>query len=186
MNLQNLNPVVYAEKEINNILDKKIKNNLCLSFPHSAWYFKDYRGWKGSFPSWNAIILDDLEEPIAYCGVIKRNITINENNYLIFGIQNVYVIESYRNNSLSKKLLVTVESEAMQKGYDFGLLFARPRVDRLYTNLGWIEQEEPLIFTQDEEGKMKKREFIHDSLYFKPLKTDTLPTGVIYFNGPDW
>ena len=186
MNLNNLNPVVYAETDINEALDKKIRENLCINFPHSSWYFKDHRGWKGSFPSWNVIIIDDLGEPIAYCGVIQRIITINETNYLVFGIQNVYVTKSYRNNSLSKKILVTVEEEALLRGCNFGLLFARSKVEGLYRNLGWIKKEEPVIFIKDEKGETKRREFVHDSLYFKPLKTNNLPSGIIYFNGSDW
>ncbi|MDD3365771.1 MAG: GNAT family N-acetyltransferase [Sphaerochaetaceae bacterium] len=178
--------VVYREDCIDDELDKKIRTNLCICFPHSAWYFKHSRGWKGSFPHWSVVVLDSSDDPVAHCGVIERTITIANTSYVIFGIQNVYVVEALRNLGIAKTLLQKVEEEAFQQELDFGLLFCRPHVAKLYTDLGWVAVPETSIWVTTENGEKSRREFKHDLLYFKPIRLQELPQGSIYFNGPDW
>lgn len=178
--------VVYNEEDITQELDVKIRENLCATFPHSAWYFKDYRGWNGAFPDWSLIGLDASDNPIAHCGIIERDIRIEDQSYVIFGVQNVYVLESHRGKGLAKELMKRVEAEGVRRELDFGLLFARPRVAKLYLDLGWVEVKDAVLIVQSKGGKECQREFVHDILFFKGLREEQIPPGTVYFNGPDW
>ena len=178
--------IIKAEHEITEYLDGKIRNNLCLTFPHSAWYFEYQRGWKGALPDWTVVIMDDQDNPVAHCGVIERSITIGDVDYPIFGIQNVYVLPEQRGKGLAHELLWSVDSEAFKRDMAFGLLFCRPHVEKLYYDADWIKIGQPLIYVRNENGQEVVRDFVHDSLFFSPVKITSMPEGIIHFNGPDW
>jgi len=178
--------VVHNENEITPELDAKIRENLCIAFPHSAWYFKDARGWKGAFPSWSVIGFDSVNNPVVHCGVVERVVTIESRPYRVFGIQNVYVLEPYRGRGLAKKLITMVVEEANRRTLDYGLLFARPHVAKLYTDLGWELVDTKVVLQKAEDRKEFIREFEHDALYYKSMRNEKIPAGTIYFNGPDW
>lgn len=177
---------ILVEEKVDNVLDEKIRTNLCLAFPHSAWYFKESRGWKGAFPRWNVIVFNKAQLPIAHIGVIERKISIEQKDYLIYGLQNIYVIPDYQGKGLATKMLKIVAIEAEKRRLDFGLLFCRPHVETLYLNSGWQPVSRPTIYIEDDLGHNVTRTFVHDSLYFKAGVIQFLPSGIINFNGPDW
>lgn len=167
-------------------LDAQIREQLTVAFPHSADYFKDNRGWKGTFPLWNVVVFNEADKPVGYIGVIERTITVGRENFKIFGLQNVYVIEEYRGCGLAQKMLVEIEREALKRSLDFGLLFCRPHVESLYLRAGWKPLGRPKIFVTNNQGEVMERPFVHDSLFFKSITLSDIPKGIVYFNGPDW
>ncbi len=181
-----LNFAIYNEEEITQELDARIRENLCVSFPHNAWYFKDARGWKGTFPTWSVIGLDSDDNPVVHCGVVERTVTIENKPYKAFGVQNVYVLEAYRGKGLARKMITLVEEEALQRNIGFGLLFARPHVAGLYTSLGWTQVEAKVVLLDTVNKQEFTREFVHDALYYKAVHSEPLPSGTIHFNGLDW
>ncbi len=177
---------VIPEEDFPLQLDGQIKEQLTVAFPHSANYLKDNRGWKGTFPLWNVVVFDVDDKPLGYIGVIERTITIEQENFKIFGLQNVYVIEEYRGYGLAQKMLVKIEKEALKRSLDFGLLFCRPHVEPLYLRAGWKPLGRPQIFVTNDQEEVVERPFVHDSLFFKPITLKEFPKGDVFFNGPDW
>lgn len=183
---EELQPLIVSEEMIDDELDKKLRKNLCVAFPHSAWYFKESRGWNGAFPKWNIIIFNRTQLPIGHIGVIERKISIGQKEFLIYGLQNVYVLSSYQGKGLATRMLREVSNEVNRLKFDFGLLFCRPTVESLYVNSGWRYAGRPTIYIDNNQGCKEGRSFIHDSLYFKAGAIESLPPGTIFLNGPDW
>lgn len=182
----NLTIKVIPEEDFPPQLDSQIKKQLVEAFPHSAWYLAENRGWKGTFPQWSVVVFDSEKSPIAHIGVIERTVTVGGDNFNIFGLQNVYVIEEYRGHGVADKMLSVIEGEALRRALHFGLLFCRPHVESLYLRGGWEPLGRPKIYLSNDEGEVVERPFVHDSLFFKPITLSQVPKGEIDFNGPDW
>lgn len=79
----------------------------------------------------------DDDDPIAHLGVVIRSIQVDGIDYRVFGLQNVYVVHSHRGKHLVDVLFAELLEYLKGVNLNFGLLFARTKVEHVYTRLGW-------------------------------------------------
>nr|WP_276308947.1 GNAT family N-acetyltransferase [Sphaerochaeta halotolerans] len=177
--------MILHENQITPIMDMRIKHNLCLCFPHQTDYFSRSRGWN-DVPSDITVVGMDNDDPIAHLGVAIRSIQVDGNDYRIFGLQNVYVVPSHRGKHLVDVLFTELLEYLKGVDLNFGLLFARTKVEHVYTRLGWKRMGDVSLKVKYGSGEVQQRKFIHDHLYFYPFTKTGPPEGPYYLNGPDW
>jgi predicted acetyltransferase len=99
-------------------------------------------------PQW--YIFGYLDEGlVTQVGVLQRTITIGQNPLLIGGIGFLITEPEHRGRGFASKIM----KEAMaflknELGLPFGLLTCKPRLESLYTGMGWRTIDAPNVFVQ--------------------------------------
>ena len=177
---------VVREQDMSAEMDQRIRDALCVSFVKDAAYFSQKRGWKGSFPHWSVVGLDAGGFPAVHAGIIERDILVDGSELRILGVQNVYVLPEFRGQGLVAPLMQLVVDEGRRRAIATGLLFCKPVVEKVYIRLGWKRLEVQKIFVSSDKGERQERILAHDALFYYPLCSDVVPSGVVDLCGPDW
>jgi GNAT superfamily N-acetyltransferase len=99
-------------------------------------------------PQW--YIFGYLDEGlVTQVGVLQRTITIGQNPLLIGGISFLITEPEHRGRGFAsiimKEAIVFLKNEL---GLPFGLLTCKPRLESLYTGMGWRTIDAPNVFVQ--------------------------------------
>ena len=175
---------IVNESDINKALDEQIRKGLCRCFPADFEVFSNTRAWHGSAPAWS-VILEEDDRVIAYCGIVDRVIKVGDEVIHIAGIQNVFVLPDYRGNGLCDMVMNKAMEEAQSRGYECGLLFCVPRLEKVYTRCGWKLLPKEKIFRIDERGQRVQLPEKNIAM-FHPLSRTVFPDGIISLEGNDW
>ncbi len=178
----------YKEKEITEELDLKIRNGLCLSFSQYADIFKKSRYWHGILPVTSVVVFcdDESSNVIAHAGIIQREILIDGNNRLsVFGIQNVFIQPDFRGQGLLGRLMREILKAVESGGYDCGLLFCVPELEKVYSRFSWEKISNTNISAVNDEGLVKPITAANIAMYY-PLRIHEFPEGDINLQGYDW
>ncbi len=176
--------ITLSEAEINPELDAAIRKSLCLVFPDGISTFSKTRAWHGSVSSWTHCI-ENKGAVIAHLGVVDRSVLIGEKILRIAGIQGVIVLPEYRKKGLSDHLLAAAMNEAQRRGFDFGLLFCLPALEKVYARCGWHCLSQRNIIRVDDDGTEKPLPQKNIAMEY-PLQLNTFPEGDIHLQGNDW
>jgi predicted acetyltransferase len=178
---------IVAEEDVDDNLDKTIKDLLCECFPESSGYFSKSRHWNDIRPVWNVLVFCG-EEIIAGLVIIERKITVNSKDVLVAGIGNVCVSPSYRSQGISSKMISYAMQYAGQSGYDFGMLFCSKSIEGIYQKSGWYKiNPEDVVKTNSKGQKEQFKELQKGSIVMlHNLAQRNFPDGVIYLNGMQW
>ena len=147
-----MNITLVNERDIGPELDKKIKDSLCLCFPDDRVAFSLSRGWHNSFPAWS-LYSEESNRIISHVGVIDRNIRIGDQMVRVAGMQNIFVLPEFRGKGLCDALMKEVTKRAGELGYDYGLLFCIPVIEKVYEQCGWANLPNKRIIHVDVSGK---------------------------------
>ena len=170
--------------DVSPCLDKKIKEGLCLCFPDDVETFSVTRAWHNTAPSWS-LYSEDYDRVISHVGVVDRNIRVGDKVARIAGIQNVFVLPEFRGKGFCDALMNAAMVKAAEYGFDFGLLFCIPDIEKVYERSGWIKLPHSSIIATDESEREGTLPGKNIAMYF-PLKLTTFPAGDIHLQGNDW
>jgi predicted acetyltransferase len=176
--------ITLSETEIDSRIDAAIRKSLCTVFPDGISTFAQTRAWHGSTSSWTHFI-EKKGEVIAHLGVIDRTIMVGDKSIRIAGIQGVIVLPEYRGQGLSDRLLIASMDESRHRGFDLGLLFCLPILEKVYTRCGWCSLSRRNIIRIDESGNEKSLPEKNIAMEY-PLHLQTFPEGDIHLQGNDW
>ncbi|MCK5737286.1 MAG: GNAT family N-acetyltransferase [Spirochaetaceae bacterium] len=178
----------YKEEEITDELDQQIRDGLCRSFPQYAAHYKKTRYWNHIVPvsAVAGFTADDNDELIAHAGIIQREILINGYGSLsIFGIQNVFIHPEYRGKGLLGPLMEGIVSTVKGGGFDCGLLFCFPELDKSYSAYSWARISNKKIIAVNEKGEKTPIPAENIAMFYR-LKIRDFPKGDINLQGNDW
>ncbi len=165
-------------------LDAAIRRGLCVCFPDNAADFSLTRSWHGSGPAWTALVEDD-GLILAHAGAVDRVIRAGDRPLAVAGIQNVYVLPPHRASGLSNLVMKAVMEEAARRARDCGLLFCVPRLERLYSRMGWIALPADTPVVRVDGGVECPIPGKNIAMYY-PLAQRDFPPGLIHLQGNDW
>ena len=129
-------------------------------------------------------IIEDGGNVIAYAGVIDRTIKLGGEEYRVAGVQNVCVLPKYRHRRLSDGVLKAAMEEAHTQGFDFGLLFTRQNIEKVYTRNGWVRIKHRK-FIRTENGVNVEMPPESVKMYY-PLAVRNLLAGDVDLQGNKW
>jgi hypothetical protein len=87
--------------------------------------------------------------PVTQVGVLQRTITINEKPFLVGGVSFLITEPQYRKNGFATIIVKEAISFIGNKlGLPFSLLTCKPRLEPLYSKMGWRSISEPNVFVQ--------------------------------------
>lgn len=176
---------VINETDIGQRLDEEIRQGLCECFPPDKEIFSKTRSWHGSFPAWCVLVLEN-DQILAHVGIVDRVIEVNHDHRLrIAGIQNVYVLPAGRGKGLCDKLMIKSMEEAESRGFDCGLLFCIPDIQKVYSRCGWQLLPREKVIRVDESGQDVELPTKNIAMFY-PLKVTEFPPGRIHLQGNDW
>ena len=123
---------------------------------------------------------------VTHVAVVERTVIVGPSlsKVNVAGIQSVSVLPNYRGKGFSDKAMATAMDEAKKRGFDAGLLFCMPQLEKVYGRMGWAKIEALVYKIDDEKGKMPKSG--EDIVMFYPLKMKEFPAGDIDMAGTDW
>ncbi|HEV7298666.1 MAG TPA: GNAT family N-acetyltransferase [Tepidisphaeraceae bacterium] len=176
---------VIEEREMPADLDLQIRQVLMQCFPNDLAAFGQTRAWHGSSPSVTVIARDCSGQVVGHMGLHERTIDVGDAAVRVAGLQNVCVVPSHRKSGLFERLMAATMPEAAERGYDVGLLFCLPALQRVYARVGWVELPGRATTRIDEKG-VECGLPNNDVPMFYPLKVRELPTGDIHLRGNDW
>jgi GNAT superfamily N-acetyltransferase len=179
-----MNLRIVKEEAVTPELDEAIRHGLVVCFPADAESFSHTRAWHGSAPAWS-VILDHEGEVIGHVGVVDRVIKVGETALRVAGIQNVFLLPEFRGRGVSTPLMDKAMHEAAAQGFDLGMLFCVPALERVYSRAGWLSLGERETVRIDETGVEVPLPAKNVCLFF-PLAHPSFPRGVIHLQGNDW
>jgi predicted acetyltransferase len=176
-------PEIILESDISSELDESIRKQLIRCFPQTADIFSRTRYYQNSAPSFTVLIKHN-DIPSAHLGVVRRKITIKNQEYFTAGIQNVFVIPEFRGCGLSDAVLQTAMKKAATQDFDFGLLFTSETIAKVYAKNGWLKVSNSNFYFEFN-GELKRKPEESIKMYY-PLKVMHFPPGDVYLNGGAW
>lgn len=172
------------EAEMTPALDAAIRHGLQICFPQDAEAFAQSRAWHGSAPSYS-VVLEHEGEVIAHVGVVDRVITVGEHKLRVAGVQNVFVLPEFRRRGLTTALMEAAMREAAARGFDLGLLFCVPEIERVYSRSGWLKLDPRPVVRIDETGNEVELPAKNLAMFY-PLRQPSFPQGRVHLGGNDW
>ncbi len=170
------------ESEIDAATDAAIRAGLVACFPADAEVFAQSREWHGSRPAFSAVEVSD-GAVIAHAGVTDRTLTVGRESLRVAGIMNVFVLAEHRGRGLSDGLLNLAMAEAWRRGFDAGLLFCAPGLEKVYARAGWRGIDAP-VTRIDETGARVGLPAGNIAMALDPR--GIWPNGEIDLGGNDW
>jgi predicted GNAT family N-acyltransferase len=178
-----MQPRIIKESEISETRDIAIRKTLAVCFPHHKDEFLKDHYLNDNKPVFS-VIIEDGGSVIAYAGVIDRTIKISGKKYRVAGVQNVCVLPKYRHRRLSDGVLKAAMEEAHTRRFDFGLLFTRQNIKKVYARNGWLQiDKSKFIRTENNVNIEMPPESI--KMYY-PLAVKDFPTGDVDLQGNKW
>ena len=174
---------ILREDQIDEGLDKSIKNGLCVCFPADKEVFSRSRFWHGTAPDWSVLIEEDSEVP-AHVGIVERKIRVGNEHISVAGVQNVFVLPECRTRGFFLQIMKASMKEAGRLGHDFGLLFCVPELEKLYALCKWKLLPNRKISRADETGQEVDLPSKNMVMYY-PLACPDFPAGDIHLQGND-
>jgi predicted N-acetyltransferase YhbS len=111
------------------------------------------------------VLLESSNEIIAYVGIVRRQIAINDKKYSVGGIADVAVKTSERGRGVGNEIMKHANDVLKKNNFDLGLLFCTPDLGAFYERNGCIKKAKGRIYF-NENG----RECHESTSYLLPLK----------------
>jgi GNAT superfamily N-acetyltransferase len=178
-----LEPKIVDEHKMPPGLDAGIRRSLCACFPADVAVFSETRKWHGSGPSFS-VVIEDKGEVVAHVGVVDRVVRFGSRPARAAGIQNVFVLPSHRGRNLADAVMRAAQEEARARGFDGGLLFCVPKLEKVYARMGWHVIANDVVRV-DDDGLEKPIPGKNIGMFF-PLRWTQAPPDMIHLGGNDW
>lgn len=120
--------------------------------------------------------------PVTQVGVLQRTITIDNKSLLIAGVSFLITEPEYRGRGYATLIMdEAVNFVANNLGLPFGLLTCKPRLESLYSGMGWHKVNQPNVFVQPTGNRS-----CGGIIMVKGCGDRSWPEGKIDFRGLPW
>lgn len=176
---------VYNNEDVDENLDRHIRNILVECFPHNTDHYSQTRAWH-SQPSWIVVGIAADGTVAAHCAMVERTISAGAppREIRVAGIQGFSVRPRWRKKNVSDDMMALAVSEAKKRGLDTGLLFCLPVLEKLYGRMEWRAIGDPVFVRDENERRVPLPE--KNIAMIIPLNLDEFPSGTVDLMGPDW
>ena len=178
-----MKPQLINDNDIPPSLDEEIRAGLAACFPADAAVLSKTRAWHDSTPEYIAVLRDG-ERVIAHAAVVNRTITVAGAPLRVAGVQGVFVLPGYRGKGLCDEALYAAMTEAMRRGFDYGMLFCLPSLAKVYARCGWQDLGEREAVRVEDGRELPLPE--KNIAMFYPIRVVSFPEGFIHLRGNDW
>ena len=176
---------VVQEADISADLDAAIRSCLVECFPDDKAAFAQQRWWH-TRPAWTVVADAPNDVIAAHLAMIERTVIVGPGGEPVdvAGVQSFAVRPAWRATSLSRRIMETAIDEAARRGRDCGLLFCLPRLERLYTRMGWHKIDAAATM-RDQQNRPEPIPGKNITMVY-PLTVETFPPGDVDLAGADW
>lgn len=196
---------VLDEAQIDPMTDAAIRGLLAECFPHYSRQFSASRHWHGIVPLLTAMAVS-MGEPkvpdiksgasdakalnspvIAACAVvIDRTIRIGARPVRVAGVGNVCALPAYRGRGVVDRVMLSAMAAAEERGFEWGMLFCRPEILKVYERTGWQPcMDRRFIRTDSVTGETVEMPADHGKMVLR-IGYRPLPAGDIDLQGDKW
>jgi len=176
---------VVLEHDVNGFLEAQLIEALMECYSEEAWYFRK-QSWWHSKPSWRVIAQEEDGRIVGHFAVVLRDVQVGDKMMpvSVAGIQGVFVRQAYRGIGLSDRIMEKTMENVGRQNLDAGMLFCIPKLEALYSRMGWGKINAAISFI-GESGEKENMEEKNIAMVY-PVKLKEFPPGDIDLNGCDW
>jgi len=102
---------------------------------------------------------------VGHVSITKRKVVCDSKEYLVGGVGDVIITKQNRKKGFGKKIMEETNEVLKKRGFDLGLLFCHPNLDKFYTKSGWKKKRKGKVYAV----KHGKKEDLRRT-FFLPLK----------------
>jgi predicted N-acetyltransferase YhbS len=183
MSTMELNVDIVNEDQITADLDARIRRLLCTCFPADVGTFSLTRHWNGCAPAYSVVQMTD-GVVFGHIGIVLREILVGGSPVMVAGVQNFAVSPERRGTGLSQRLESAAMDEARRRDVRFGVLFCVPKLERLYSSMGWTTSNAKVTML-DAQGQSVPG-CSKSIMMVKQLGDEPSPAGDVDLQGRDW
>ena len=133
-----------------------------------------------AIPDWT-IIYFEYDQIVTFCNIVEREITIDNKNFKIGGINNLITPKEFRGKGFAKKTLHETENFLFnQLKCELGMLLCADDLIPFYERLSWFKLDCSVYFNQSSGEKLWGANTMLLS------KTDKMSPRIIKLNGLPW
>ena len=134
--------------------------------------------------SWTVAALNGEGTVASSICVVERRVTVGNRKLDIAGVGNVFALPPWRKTGLVDRVMTFTLEEAGRRGYDAGLLFCLPVLEKVYARMGWKKVEADVVM-RDESGVCVPLPSKNITMAI-PISLKAFPGGDIDIMGRDW
>ncbi|NLH16886.1 MAG: GNAT family N-acetyltransferase [Phycisphaerae bacterium] len=176
---------ILEESQIDPMTDAAVRGVLAECFPHYSRLFSTSRHWRGNVPLFTAIAVDK-SSVVACSVVIDRTIRIGARPVRVAGVGNVCALPAYRGKGIVDRILLAAMEVAAEQGFEWGMLFCRPEILKVYERTGWQPcMDRRFVRTDSVTGKSVEMPADHGKMFLR-IGYRPLPAGDIDLQGDKW
>ena len=176
---------LHDESQIDQATDAALRRILAACFPHNETQFSASRQWHGSVPLFT-VVATDKTHGVACAVVIDRTIRIDGRPVRVAGVGNVCVLPDYRGGGVVDRILLTAMEEAADREFEWGLLFCRPEIMKVYERTGWQScMDRRFVRIDHATGQPDEIPADHGKMFLR-IGYRPLPPGDIDLQGDKW
>jgi predicted N-acetyltransferase YhbS len=173
------------ESQIDPATDAALRRTLATCFPHNETQFSGSRNWRGAVPLFT-VVATDKTHIVACAIVIDRTVCIGERPVRVAGVGNVCVLPDYRGGGIVDRILLAAMEEAAGREFEWGLLFCRPEIMKVYERTGWLScMDRRFVRTDHKTGQVVEIPAEHGKMFLR-IGYRPLPPGDIDLQGDKW
>lgn len=173
------------ESQIIPATDTALRGLLAECFPHSSRLFSASRQWRGNVPLFT-VVATDKTHVVACAVVIDRTIRIGARPVRVAGVGNVCALPAYRGGGIVDRVLLSAVEEGAGRGFEWGLLFCRPEIMKVYERTGWQScMDRRFVRIDSTTGESVEISADHGKMFLR-IGYRPLPAGDIDLQGDKW
>ncbi len=173
---------IIPESEIDEDLDRRLREFLRALFPNWDKIFRVRRAWHDATPKFTALATTDDGVIVGHVAVVERTITTEWNcRFPAASVQGVSTAPKFRGCSLGSRVLEAALEESRRRGYLYAILFCREALVRFYEINGWRLPYDSMIMWRDRELPIHMQS---DYPMYKELTNVPLPEGPLDVHNP--
>ena len=131
-------------------------------------------------------IATDKTHVVACAVVIDRTIRIGARPVRVAGVGNVCALPAYRGGGIVDRVLLAAMEEAAGRGFEWGLLFCRPEIMKVYERTGWQScMDRRFVRIDHATGQPVEISADHGKMFLR-IGYRPLPPGDIDLQGDKW
>ena len=176
---------IVDENDITAELDRAVREGLVKCFPTESEHFSRQRWWH-SPQSWTAVALEPDGTVASGLCIIERDITVGSEGKIIkiAGVGNVIALPRWQGTGLVDRVMALALEECRRRGFEAGLLFCLPVLERIYRRMSWRKINAD-VFMLDKSGVRVPLPVKNIAMTI-PLTLGEFPEGDIDLKGRDW
>jgi predicted N-acetyltransferase YhbS len=176
---------LHDESQIDPATGTALRSLLAECFPYNSRLFSANRHWRGNVPLFTSIATDKTHV-VACAVVIDRTIRIGARPVRVAGVGNVCVLPDYRGGGIVDRILLAAMEEAAGRQFEWGMLFCRPEIMKVYERTGWQScMDRRFVRIDHTTGQPDEIPADHGKMFLR-IGYRPLPPGDIDLQGDKW